>query len=97
MEKFDISRDPADRVPIQSRPVRGNPSTKVTIVSFDDLECPFCAEMHAELFPATAERYFPGVILTLDRRPCSTVESSSNFRVGGHPTRIQKSVNFSVD
>jgi protein-disulfide isomerase len=57
LEKFDISHDPADRVPTQGRPVRGNPNAKVTIVGFDDLECPFCAQMHAELFPATAERY----------------------------------------
>ncbi len=27
------------------------------IVGFDDLECPFCAKMHAELFPALLERY----------------------------------------
>jgi protein-disulfide isomerase len=29
----------------------------VVIVGFDDLECPYCAKMHAQLFPALMERY----------------------------------------
>jgi protein-disulfide isomerase len=29
----------------------------VVIVGYDDLECPFCAKMHAQLFPALTERY----------------------------------------
>jgi protein-disulfide isomerase len=29
----------------------------VVIVGFDDLECPFCAKMHAQIFPALQERY----------------------------------------
>jgi len=29
----------------------------VLIVGFDDLECPYCARMHAELFPAILDRY----------------------------------------
>jgi protein-disulfide isomerase len=29
----------------------------VVIVGFDDLECPFCAQMNAELFPAILNRY----------------------------------------
>ena len=31
------------------RPVRGNPDAKVTVVNFDDFECPFCARMHTTL------------------------------------------------
>jgi protein-disulfide isomerase len=35
--------------------VRGNPDAKVTVVNFDDFECPFCARMHStlmtEIFP----------------------------------------------
>jgi protein-disulfide isomerase len=41
----------------QSRPVRGPADAKVTIVNFDDLECPYCARMHQQLFPATQDRY----------------------------------------
>jgi protein-disulfide isomerase len=54
---FDLTKDPADAIPIAGRPIRGNPVAKVTIVNFDDLECPYCARMHQELFPATRDRY----------------------------------------
>jgi protein-disulfide isomerase len=57
MEKFDLSKDPADAISIAKRPVRGNPKAKVTLINFDDLECPFCARMHAELFPETLDHY----------------------------------------
>ena len=57
LSKWDISKDPATTIPIDSRPVRGNPQAKVTIINFDDLECPYCAKMHAQLFPDTINRY----------------------------------------
>ena len=57
LEKFDISRSPAERISTQNRPVRGPEDAKVTIVNFDDLECPYCARMHEQLFPATQDRY----------------------------------------
>ena len=57
LEKFDISHNPADTISIQNRPLRGTPDAKVTIVNFDDLECPYCARMHAQLFPDTLDRY----------------------------------------
>jgi protein-disulfide isomerase len=56
--KFDISKDPKELVSADGRPARGGPaSAPVVIVGFDDLECPFCAKMHAQLFPALTERY----------------------------------------
>ena len=56
--KFDISKDPKTLVSDSGRPARGGPSNApVVIVGFDDLECPFCSRMHAELFPALQERY----------------------------------------
>jgi protein-disulfide isomerase len=57
LERFDISHSPADMISIQNRPLRGVPDAKVTIVNFDDLECPYCARMHEQLFPATLDRY----------------------------------------
>jgi len=57
MTKMDLTRDPMDSISLAGRPVRGNPAAKVTIVNFDDLECPYCARMHEELFPATLDRY----------------------------------------
>ena len=56
-DTFDLTKDPADALHIAGRPIRGNAAAKVTIVNFDDLECPYCARMHEELFPATIARY----------------------------------------
>jgi protein-disulfide isomerase len=57
MNTVDLSKDPAEAVAIAGRPIRGNPDAKVTVVNFDDLECPFCARMHQELFPETLDHY----------------------------------------
>ncbi|WP_353064354.1 thioredoxin domain-containing protein [Tunturibacter psychrotolerans] len=56
--KFDISKDPKLLVSGDGRPARGGPANApVLIVGFDDLECPYCAKMHEQLFPALTERY----------------------------------------
>jgi len=57
LETFNLAGDPAFNIDTGGRPARGNPDAKVTIINFDDLECPFCARMHAELFPSTFNRY----------------------------------------
>ena len=57
LETFDLAKDPAFNIDVSGRPIRGNPAAKVTVVNFDDLECPYCARMHQALFPATIERY----------------------------------------
>jgi len=57
--KLDLTKDPytetMNKITLADRPVRGNPDAKVTIVNFDDFECPFCARMHstlmAEIYP----------------------------------------------
>lgn len=56
--KYDLSADPKEAVSDSGRPGRGGPEgAPVTIVGFDDLECPFCARLHASIFPALLERY----------------------------------------
>ena len=56
--KFDISVDPRKVVTIQDRPMLGgDEKAPVSIVVFDDLECPFCARLHATLLPAVLDRY----------------------------------------
>ena len=56
--KFDISKDPKEMVRAAGRPGRGGPvNAPVVIVGFDDLECPYCARMHEQLFPALTQRY----------------------------------------
>jgi protein-disulfide isomerase len=57
LDKYDLANSPLFSVNVAGRPIRGNPAAKVTVVSFDDLECPYCAMMHQTLFPATLERY----------------------------------------
>jgi protein-disulfide isomerase len=57
LEKFDISKDPQSIYSIDHRPIRGNAEAKVTVVNYDDLQCPYCARMHEELFPATIDHY----------------------------------------
>jgi protein-disulfide isomerase len=56
--KYDISADPRTMVASEGRPSRGGPpSAPVVIVNFDDLECPYCARLHASIFPAITQRY----------------------------------------
>ena len=56
--KYDIGQDPKASISDAGRPGRGGPEgAPVTIVGFDDLECPFCAKLHAQMFPALLERY----------------------------------------
>jgi protein-disulfide isomerase len=58
MSKYDISANPRDAVSADGRPARGGPANApVVIVGFDDLECPFCARLHAAIFPAITDRY----------------------------------------
>jgi protein-disulfide isomerase len=56
--KIDVSQDPKNLVSAVGRPARGGPeNAPVLIVGFDDLECPYCAKMNAEIFPALLDRY----------------------------------------
>ncbi len=57
LETFDLAKDPSLNISVKDRPVRGNPDAKVTIINFDDLECGYCARMHATFFPSTIEHY----------------------------------------
>lgn len=57
LETFDLAKNPLFNIDVAGRPIRGNPNAKVTVINFDDLECPYCARMHEQLFPATLDRY----------------------------------------
>jgi protein-disulfide isomerase len=57
LETFDLAKDSVMSIDVTGRPIRGNPAAKVTVINFDDLECPYCARMHQTLFPATLDRY----------------------------------------
>jgi len=56
--KYDISKDPKTTISGANRPARGGKEdAPVLIVVFDDLECPFCSALNAQLFPAVLDRY----------------------------------------
>lgn len=57
LDKFDLANDPINAIDVTGRPIRGNPGAKVTVISFDDLQCPYCGRMHQTLFPATLDHY----------------------------------------
>ena len=54
LTKMDLAADPyADimrKIDVTGRPTRGNKEAKVTVVNYDDFECPFCSRMHTTLF-----------------------------------------------
>jgi protein-disulfide isomerase len=56
-ESFDLDQNPALSIEVKGRPIRGNSDARVTVVNFDDLECPACAYLHGQLFPAAIDRY----------------------------------------
>jgi len=59
--KMDISKDPAaetmGKIDISGRPVRGNPNSKVTMVIYDDFQCPYCARFYGALFSPEMRAY----------------------------------------
>jgi len=61
INKFDLTKDPyADtmsKINTSGRPTRGAKASKVVVVNFDDLECPFCSRMHQTLFPEILKEY----------------------------------------
>lgn len=57
LETIDISQDLMSKIDVKGRPIRGKSDAKVTIVNFDDFQCPFCSRMHATLFPGLLETY----------------------------------------
>ncbi len=59
--KFDLNKDPfaetMSKIDVRGRPTRGAKASKVVVVNYDDLECPFCARMHQTLFPEILKEY----------------------------------------
>jgi protein-disulfide isomerase len=57
LETIDISHDIMSKIDVKGRPVRGNANAKVTIINYDDFQCPYCSHMHNELFPGLYQAY----------------------------------------
>lgn len=73
MNTFDLSKDPKTLVSDAGRPFRGSEKAPVDIVVFDDLECPFCARMHAQMFPAVLNRYGDKVRIAYKDNPLTQI------------------------
>lgn len=61
MTKMDLTVDPGaevmKKIDVSNRPIRGSKDAKVTIVVYDDFQCPFCSRMHSTLFQDVMKDY----------------------------------------
>lgn len=84
MTKYDISRQAIEKkademrtivkkIDLRGRPVRGGQNAQVVIVSFDDLQCPFCTQMHQSLFPTVLNRYGEKIKIVYKDFPLTTI------------------------
>ncbi len=77
MTKLDLTKDPyaevMKKIDVNGRPTRGNKQAKVVVVSFDDLECPFCSRMHETLFPELLKEYGDRVLFVYKDFPLSEI------------------------
>jgi protein-disulfide isomerase len=77
MTKMDLTIDPyADimkKIDVSGRPTRGNKDAKVTVVNYDDFECPFCSRMHSTLFPGLFKEYGDRVLFIYKDYPLEEV------------------------
>jgi len=77
MTKMDLSKDPyaevMKKIDVKGRPIRGNPNAKVTVVSYDDFECPYCSQVHRTLFPELLKEYGDRVAFIYKDFPLSEI------------------------
>jgi protein-disulfide isomerase len=75
--KFDLTKDPfaeiMKKIDLTGRPVRGASASKVVVVNYDDLECPFCSRMHQTLFPEVLKEYGDRVSFIYKDYPLSEI------------------------
>jgi protein-disulfide isomerase len=61
VNRIDLSADPygevMKKIDVRGRPVRGIKESKVVLVAYDDLQCPYCTMMHQTLFPQLLKEY----------------------------------------
>ncbi len=85
--KFDLTSDPyaeiMKKIDVSGRPTRGNKDAKVTVVNYDDFECPFCSGMHATLFPGLLKEYGDRVLFIYKDYPLEEI----------HPWAVHAAVN----
>jgi protein-disulfide isomerase len=87
MTKLDLTEDPyaavMKKIDVGGRPTRGNKDAKVTVVNYDDFECPFCSRMHETLFPGLFKEYGDRVLFIYKDYPLEEI----------HPWAVHAAVN----
>jgi protein-disulfide isomerase len=87
MTKFDLTSDPyaaiMKKIDVSGRPTRGNKEAKVTVVNYDDFECPFCSRMHQTIFPGLFKEYGDRVLFIYKDYPLEEI----------HPWAVHAAVN----
>jgi protein-disulfide isomerase len=87
LTKLDVSKDPyaelMKKIDMDGRPTRGAKDAKVTIVNYDDFECPFCARMYSSLMNEILPSYGDKVKLVMKDFPLTEI----------HPWAIRAAVN----
>jgi protein-disulfide isomerase len=87
MTKLDLTTDPyaeiMKKIDVSGRPTRGNKDAKVTVVNYDDFECPFCSRMHTTLFPGLFKEYGDRVLFIYKDYPLEEI----------HPWAVHAAVN----
>ncbi len=87
ISKFDLTSDPyaeiMKKIDVSGRPTRGNKDAKVTVVNYDDFECPFCSGMHTTLFPGLFKEYGDRVLFIYKDYPLEEI----------HPWAVHAAVN----
>jgi protein-disulfide isomerase len=77
MTKLDLSKDPyaeiMKKIDLGGRPTRGNSSSKVVAITYDDFECPFCSRMHQTLFPELLKEYGDRVVFIYKDFPLAEI------------------------
>jgi protein-disulfide isomerase len=85
--RLNLSTDPyaevMKKIDVGGRPTRGNKDAKVTVVNYDDFECPFCSRMHSTLFPGLFKEYGDRVLFIYKDFPLEEI----------HPWAIHAAVN----
>jgi len=75
--RFDLTRDPyaeiMKKIDVSGRPTRGNKDAKVTVVNYDDFECPFCSRMHTTFFPGLFKEYGDRVLFIYKDYPLEEI------------------------
>jgi protein-disulfide isomerase len=77
VNRFDLSEDPWKRamhgIDLTGRPARGAADAKVTIVVYDDFQCPFCAKFYIALFNEVMNHYRDSVRVVFKDFPLADV------------------------